>query len=266
MPTVALVDSYSVLASTERSLFISCLREFASVRSNEYTDDELGKWADRALTRLGPCYSFATLKDPEYHAAILLAAITIAEARMQASQRYFSVSSRVGSTNAGERVRNNQDVVNTLRDEFQKYIEDTGIVCGGAETIVVGTFTKYDPRTDFTLPYSLQRGPKQPQLVVSRTGADFVDLIWSEDSDDDFMAYTIYRSLTPGIADPTRVAASVNPGVIETAEEIEIIHNRGDTGRRIGELDPTTHFFVVVVTDGNGRLTVSNEVQADLGA
>lgn len=103
-----------------------------------------------------------------------------------------------------------------------------------------------------------------PQKIAG-IGADSCDLLWTENKEDDFSFYTLYISDKPNIADKTRMNVSPNRAVREDVEALESISTRSDTGRRVSSLTAGSYFFVIVTEDLNGRVSVSNEIQVNVG-
>lgn len=242
---------------------LTALRTNANILSTEYTDTQLNNWLDDALNQHTKAYTFDTLPARQVDCVVLLAWIKACYARASKASLYFSVSGREGSTNKAEIVSSNLQLVTQLRDEYITLCGRLGI--SAAPEIIVSDVQILDESLNAETPIEAHEAPQVPVLVASNWTGTSVTLSWGESVPrNTFSRYEIYYGTEPGLEDRTTFGEDsvVHLGVSATkAIFIKSLTSIEKTCIGLTDLVAlTNYYFVIVLVDINGRISVSNEV------
>lgn len=258
MAEVALLDSYTIQDSARRSALVERLRSLAQARHDEFSDSQLSTWLwSGALIILPDIRDWDDITETMAHGITLWSSLAILDARMLTLARYFPIDSRVGKTDPSRGLEAAVNLKKELLKQWTLWCEQTGML---EDEIIQGTMYRRDWRTDLVVPASTQESPAQQVLTLHSTGTDFAIVQWTQARESDFYSYRVYRSTTAGLLDITRMAAETNPGVREDATLAYEMFDLVDCALKITSLPAGTHYFVLVVADVNGRVSVSDEL------
>lgn len=261
---VMLTEQYSVQDSSLRLELLGRLRSFGDIPHDEITDADLSSylWAGAKVFNPG-ILAWEQIEELEKHGILLWSAMAVADFRMQSSAKYFPIKSRVGETDPSKRVDNNVKIKQTLRKQFEDYLNDNGITIGDPG-ILVGDLIRRNLITDESVPPGVRNSPLPVSLQATTKTVNTIDLQWTKTLIPDFSGYIVYVDTVPNLKDNTRLAESTNRGVRSDipSENIFSVNTQAQTGLRLTDLVTNTpYWIVVVVQDFNGRVSVSNEIQ-----
>jgi len=270
MPLVELIDVSSVTGSSRLVNLTSRLVTRARVKELdefEISSAEASTFLEEALLRHNPDYTWDTLPRAEEAPVMLLAWKDICLWRATQVSLQFPVKGQQGEADPSIRFKYQMELAEKLGMEYDQVCEDLEIGAKVGETVTMGTLVSYDDLWDNITPLSIQEGPEASALSVAALNPpDSCDLVWSENTDTDFNAYYVYVSDEAGLEDLTTLN---NPdatfkGVKDNAELLKTIKERHKTSIRISDLETGSWYFVVVTEDINGKIAVSDEVEAPL--
>jgi len=261
---VMLLDQYSVIDSPKRLELIGRLRSMGSVPHDELPDNELSAFLfDGARLFNEEIQSFDEVKPIEEPAILLWAAMMVTDSRLLHFAKYFLIDSRVGKTDPGQSVKNNALIKKELRQQFERYLDDSQLTLGD-ESILQGELIRRDIVIDAMVPTDVQHTPPKTTLQLLKKTDTTIDIQWTRATVSDFYSYVVYIDTLPEIEDKTRLSSALtNPGVREGLEPILVIsQEQWQNAARLSDLTPDTVYWIVVgTTDYNGRIAISNELQ-----
>jgi len=243
---------------------LSTLRSNSAMLSTEYTDTQVNVWLNDALNQHTKTYTWTTLPDREKDAVVLLSWIKVCFARASKASTYFSVSGREGSTNKGEIVAHNLELARTLREEYVLLCGRLGI--NPAPEIIVSDVSIMDESLHGETMTEANIAPQSTVLTASGWTGTTVKLSWTEAMPrGSFSRYELYYGTESGLKDMSTMGDddAEHLGVGTKATFIRSYTAIERVCTLITDLVAITdYYFVVVLVDVNGRISVSNEVSA----
>jgi len=270
MPIVELIDVSSVFGTSRLVNLTSRLVSRSRIKEQdefEISSAEASTFLEEALLRHNPDYTWDTLPKEEEAPVILLAWKDVCMWRATQVSLQFPVEGQQGRADPSARFDNIMKLVERLGEEYDQVCEDLEIGAKVGESVTMGTLVSYDDLWDHITPLSIQEGPEASSLSVAALNPpDSCDLVWSENTDTDFYSYKVYADNDSGLADATTLndPDADYKGVRNGAELLKTIKERHKTSIRISDLTSGSWFFVVVTEDINGKVAVSDEVEAPL--
>jgi hypothetical protein len=262
---VMLLDRFTILAESERNNLVGQLRAFASVLESEIADSSLASWLWSGARLLHPnIQNWSEITAAEEHALVLFGAISVTDSRMMESAKYFKIQSRVGMTDPSDRVANYVKIKMALLEQWREFLDNAGIVPGGTGIIVSETHRR-DYTTDMNVPVDTDPAPDALTLQLLSQGTTDFTIQWSETKITDFSDYKVYVWTQPGLKDVTRMGESSFTGINASATLAGTFDLQQQIATKVIGLTAAMNYWcVVVVTDVNGKVGFSNEIQVSL--
>lgn len=227
--------------------------------SPEFVDAELNQVLDDSLRVYDSGITYSQLPAKREYPVLLLAWREVCLVRAGKATEFFSVSSDAGGGDKSQIMTNNITLARELKETYNDVIDEGPEV---ATVYVRNRFTEaLVPDTVVPIPETL--------VLDSPTGATTttLTLAWNEPTMmSDFARYVVYRHTSAGLKNLARITSddtdeNKSNGIIAAATKVKEIYDRF-TPRYIvtGLTTGTTYYFVVVLVNLNGKVSVSNEV------
>lgn len=244
---------------------IADLRVTADIASTELTDTQLQEWVVASLAQHNPSYTLGSLPSAEAPLVKYLTWILVCYWRANKAAKYYSVSGRDGSSNKAEVMRNNLDMAEKLREQYEKLAKQMGV--DPAPAIIVSDITKFDPTESAMTPDNAHNPPNTPTLTLTHYDdvGGTVRLSWTKASPaSTFIRYRIfYSTTTDEIYDVSTLDEDYGTysGISPDATLLRTVDDIQRLGTLVENLDPGEDYhFAVMVEDTNGRTAVSPTV------
>lgn len=247
----------------DKPTMLATLRAYTACTTTEFDDTKLNDWLDKALAQHNRKYTFASLPVAEVDLVLFLAWIKVAMARAGQATQYYSLSGRAISGDKSQVMRNNLELMRELRQEYVTACGRTGI--NPAPEIIVSEFTVLDESISGYTPVNANIAPDPVLLTPTYASGATATLSWTEAKPRDaFVKYQVFVGTTAGLQDLTTLTDEnpTYPGV--DASKATLLGTYTDIWKTAikasGLVAGTTYYFVVVLSDCNRRLSISNEV------
>lgn len=242
---------------------LATLRGYTGCAVSEYDDTKVNDWLAKALAQHNRRYTFATLPSAEEDLVLFLAWIKVAMARAGAATQYFSLSGRAATGDKSQIMRNNLELARELRIEYVTACGRTGI--NPAPEIIVTSATILDESISGMTPINAHSAPEAITLSAGAVSGGTSVLSWTQAMPrDTFTHYQVFFGTTAGLQDLSTLTDDNPryPGI--DAAKATLLGTYTEIWKTAvkasGLVAGTTYYFVVVLTDCNRRLSISNEV------
>lgn len=238
---------------------VSDLVRYEHPQSGEFDLLDLRQFVDDALYQHSDDSNYIDIPERDRRLVVILARVNLAESRLaRMTGLEFPHTTLGGSSDRSGPAATLLAHIKHLRDDY-----DAQGGGDGNDEIHMGELVRTEKIMDRTVPTDTQPAPSAVILTKYKdVSGGNVWLRWTETKISDFFKYMVYRSTSAGLEDLSTLNET-DPtflGVVSTATELAEITSRWKTVYKDSGLSAGTYYYVVVLYDESGKISVSNEL------